>query len=729
MVFPGFDSPAGTKIKKLMPCISENIICVTVPELEKCGVSKRTLLDGLLRQRQGLVYCWEHHKIGNTVYIHYDGLKDKYKALIQKEICNGLDVKEWLKYNTIREYLPPVIQEEKDMLAGYVITREHVNVNTGEWNEEKRTGLPPEYISLLLYQSRWYRLMSKDVYDYHKHDLKKLNITGITDYRDVCIKIANSPADLFPDGAKLPKNTVACYRNQVTYEKEGILALISGKYGNISTQKVGDEQQQVLIDMYSDPRKPDFRRVTSWYNDAVIRMGWTTKGGKPAVISESCVKLNLKNPAAQQVWYLARHGYEAWKNKFGYTILRFRPSMRDAVWCGDGTKVNLYYRTPEGMAAKLNVYAIVDGYSGYWLGWDICEKEDSESVQRALRMAIRRSGYMLPFQMQYDGDSSNNYYKRMTTLHFPAMPNNGQSKIIERCFKTLQEGFMRSADEFTGMNITATSINSKVNKDFIEKLQKDDRLQNKQEAIRMQERFFHLMNNTKGTDGKTPKEKYFESINKEAFKVTNWDWLNLFWEWNERPTTYTKDGLIWTEGKVKKYYEVIRDYSFDFQNDEVPNLYTPDVDFMCKYIRQEFWVRFDPADRRRIALYKGEADGSRRFVAWAVEREKLAYAVQDYRENEREEINKRLEVKKEQKRRAIASRQAAADFGDSEEVLKLGYKWFDKETLHRAETDMYCDSIEEPEEMTVSETKPEDRKVYRRRKIDAMSKILTDSNK
>ena len=88
-----------------------------------------------------------------------------------------------------------------------------------------------------------------------------------------------------------------------------------------------------------------------------------------------------------------------------------------------------------------------------------------------------------------------------------------------------------------------------------------------------------------------------------------------------------------------------------------------------------------------------------------------------------------MEVKKEQKRRAIARRQAAADFGDSEEVLKLGYKWFDKETLHRAETDMYCDGIEEPEEMTVSETKPEDRKVYRRRKIDAMSKILTDSNK
>ncbi len=712
-----------------MPCISENIICVTVPELEKCGVSKRTLLDGLLRQRQGLVHCWEHHKIGNTVYIHYEGLKDKYKALIRKEICNGLEVEEWLKYATIHSYLPPVIQSEKDTLSGYVITRERLNAATGELYQEMRTGLPDEYVSLLLYQSRWYRLMGKDVYDYHKQELKKLGISGMAAYRDICIRIANSPAGMFTEGARLPKNAASCYRNQVAYEKDGILSLISGKYGNICTQKVGDEQLQVLIDLYSDARKPDYHRVTGWYNDAVVRMGWTTKGGKPATISESCVKFNLKIPEAQQVWYLARHGYEAWKNVFGYTILRFRPSMRDAVWCGDGTKVNLYYRTPEGMAAKLNVYAIVDGYSGYWLGWDICEKEDSGSIQRAFRMALQRSGYVLPFQMQYDGDSSNNYYKRLDTLHFPAMPNNGQSKIIERCFKTLQEGFMRSADEFTGMNITATSINSKVNKDFIEKLQKSDRLKNKKETIRMQEYFFHLMNNTPGTDGKTPKEKYFESTNKEISPVTTWDWLNLFWEWNERPTTYTKDGLVWTEGKVKKYYEVIKDYEFDFRDDEIPGIYTPDVDFACKYIRQEFWVRFDPTDRRRIALYKEEADGSRRFVAWAIERERMAYAVQDYRENEREEINKRLEIKKEQKRQAITRRQAAADFGDSEEVLKLGYRWFDKETLHRAETDMYCDGIEEPEEAVAASDAPvEDRKAYLRRKRDAMSKILTDSN-
>ncbi|MEI3423276.1 MAG: hypothetical protein V8R91_20740 [Butyricimonas faecihominis] len=202
---------------------------------------------------------------------------------------------------------------------------------------------------------------------------------------------------------------------------------------------------------------------------------------------------------------------------------------RDAVWCGDGTKVNLFYITPSGKAAKLNVYAIVDAHSGYWLGWDISEESDNMgSVQRAFRMAVIRSGYRLPFQMQYDGDKSNNYFKRLTTLHFPAMPNNGQSKIIERCFKNLQDQHMRYANGFTGMNIKSKNINNHLNEDFIESLYKDNSLKNKQETIELQEWFLHVVNNTPGKDGKTPKEKYFGSQNPNTREIVALDWINMF---------------------------------------------------------------------------------------------------------------------------------------------------------------------------------------------------------
>lgn len=676
-------------------------------------------------QRKGLVNCWPHHKTGNTVYIHYDGLKDKYKSLIRQELCDGLEVSEWLRYNVIRDFLPPVIQQEKADLDKYMITRERTDVSTGEIRDENRTKLDDQYVSLLLYQGRWLRLMHKDVYDYRKTELRSLNIHGINEYRSVCRMLANSPTTEYPEGAKLPVNAAACYRKQQEYEKDGILALVPRYFGNITAQKVDDERLQLLIDLYCDPHKPDFKRVTGWYNRLVLENGWTLKNGKAATISESCVKQNLKVPEVMQVWYLARHGLEAWKNMFGYTILRYRPSMRDAVWCGDGTKVNLFYIAPGGKSARLNVYAIVDAHSGYWMGWDISEESDNmKAVQRAFRMAVIRSDYRLPFQMQYDNDSSNRYFDRLETLHFPAMPNNGQSKIIERCFKNLQEQHMKYADGFTGMNITAGNINSQLNKDYIEYLDKHHGYKNKQETILMQEKFFHLVNNTPDKDGKTPKEKYFGSENPGSDSLTNYDWINLFWEWNGTPCTYAKEGLIWIEDKIKKVYEVVEGYEFDFRNDTIPERYTPEQDFHCKWIRQKFWVRFDPQNRKRIALYKEEADKSRRFVAWAIEKDRMAYAVQDYRTDERKEINKRLDIKKAQKQRAIAQREAAAQMS-AEEMVKLGHKFYDKATLAAAEADMYEETGEIP--ASRPEEKPKrksDRKEYLKKRRDVMGKEL-----
>ncbi|MEI3423275.1 MAG: hypothetical protein V8R91_20735 [Butyricimonas faecihominis] len=121
--------------------------------------------------------------------------------------------------------------------------------------------------------------------------------------------------------------------------------------------------------------------------------------------------------------------------------------------------------------------------------------------------------------------------------------------------------------------------------------------------------------------------------------------LTCFWEWNENECVYAKEGISWVENKIKRVYEVAEGYEFDFKNDELPERYTPDCDFACKYIRQKFYIRFDPLNRSRVALYKEEADNTRRFVAWALEKDRMAYAVQDYKEDEKAEINKRLTIK------------------------------------------------------------------------------------
>ena len=77
----------------------ERVFCVTVSELVSWGVSETYMKRGISAQRNGEVYCWPHHKEGNTVYIHYEGLKDKYKALIRSLLMDGKDIAEWYAVN------------------------------------------------------------------------------------------------------------------------------------------------------------------------------------------------------------------------------------------------------------------------------------------------------------------------------------------------------------------------------------------------------------------------------------------------------------------------------------------------------------------------------------------------------------------------------------------------------------------------------------------------------
>lgn len=50
--------------------------------------------------------------------------------------------------------------------------------------------------------------------------------------------------------------------------------------------------------------------------------------------------------------------------------------MRDALWYGDGTKLNLYYRNEQGKMCTTGVYEVMDAYSETLLGYDIAPNEN-----------------------------------------------------------------------------------------------------------------------------------------------------------------------------------------------------------------------------------------------------------------------------------------------------------------------------------------------------------------
>lgn len=83
--------PNGEKCHSEVASVGCRTLCVTVPELVACGVSEVTIKVGLMRTRTGEAYCWPHHKEGNVVYVHYDGLKERYQRLIDAVHCGGVE--------------------------------------------------------------------------------------------------------------------------------------------------------------------------------------------------------------------------------------------------------------------------------------------------------------------------------------------------------------------------------------------------------------------------------------------------------------------------------------------------------------------------------------------------------------------------------------------------------------------------------------------------------------
>ena len=95
--------------------------------------------------------------------------------------------------------------------------------------------------------------------------------------------------------------------------------------------------------------------------------------------------------------------------------------MRDALWYGDGTKLNYYYLNDEGKMDTCCVYEVMDVYSEVLLGFYISKKEDFESQYFAYKMAMQFSGHK-PYEIRFDNQGGHgklkngSFFKEMARL-------------------------------------------------------------------------------------------------------------------------------------------------------------------------------------------------------------------------------------------------------------------------------------------------------------------------
>lgn len=414
----------------------------------------------------------------------------------------------------------------------------------------------------------------------------------------------------------LPVNATRLREKFNAYKRLKYAALINRNTGNQVARKISPDEARLLLKLRRSivPRYTEAQIFEEYNRQAVER-------GLNIIKSPTTVKNYLYDPVVMPMWYATVYGMQKWKSKYSSLMKTSLPQMRDALWYGDGTKLNLYYKNEQGKMCTTSVYEVMDAYSETLLGYDIAPNENFDSQYRAYRMAVETAGSR-PYEIVTDnqgghkkGDATG-FFQRLTILHRPTMPYNGQSKTIESAFGRFQAQVLHAIWYFTGQNVNAKKMNSKPNLEFIE--ENAYALPTLEELKIIYKECRDKWNNEEKhfATGMPHIEMYRMSENPEAQPVTEIDMMQMFWLCNPKPVTYTNYGLQIEINKQKYHYDV---YAADGLRDE---------SWALQNTGREFTVMYDPMDMTRIELWRKTATGPK-YSATATPKVNISRATQE----------------------------------------------------------------------------------------------------
>ncbi len=398
----------------------------------------------------------------------------------------------------------------------------------------------------------------------------------------------------------LPKNLSRLKEKMSQFRKGGYESLISGKIGNKNTLKITEDAGRRLIALKRS-RVPVLTdsQIFDTFNQECEAKGW-----KP-LKSVRSLKTWLESAAIEPLWHDAVYGEMSAHQKFDRRHRTQLPTLRDALWYGDGTKINLYYRDEDGKVRTTSVYEVIDAATEVFLGFCISDTEDYEAQYMAYRMAIQVSGHK-PYEIVHDNQGGHKklqnqrFFDKLCHIHRTTAPYNGSSKTIESVFGRFQSQVLHKDWRFTGQNITAKKDSSRPNMEFIEankdKLYTYDEL--KAAYLKARTEWNEMAH---PATGEQRIKMYEQSENPATPVVTPSDMIDMFWVTCDRMSTFTSSGIAITIKGKKRVYEVMSE----------PGV--PDIEWRRTHTYQKFVVKYDPYDFSSIRLYWKDKAGGLRF--------------------------------------------------------------------------------------------------------------------
>jgi len=441
----------------------------------------------------------------------------------------------------------------------------------------------------------------------------------------------------------LPKNAACLRRKMNEYKVNKYKVLISGKWCNENTLKITEEAGNYIIALKRC-------RVPVYTNAQIFEefnKNASAKGFKQLKSLASLTNF-LARPEVEPLWFDAVHGELAARQRYQRKNKTILPIMRDALWYGDGTKLNLYYKAYETnkkgqtklVVKTTSVYEVVDAYSEVLLGYYISDNEDYEAQYNSYRMAIGKA-MCKPYEIVCDNQGGHKklevegLFKRICRVGRRTAPYSGQSKTIESIFGRMQKNVLHKEWNFTGMNITAKMLDSRQNLEFIEA--NKDKLPTLEEVKKIYAKARAEWNNSAHPEtGVSRMEMYSTSANPETEKISLLDTIDMFWLKTQKQSTFTSAGITISVNKKKYTYEV-------YDGNDMP-----DMDFRSKYTNAQFYVMYDPNDMTIVRLYEKDHSGLR-YVADAQPYREIHRALQEQTHDDSSFIRQMDAINKQQR--------------------------------------------------------------------------------
>lgn len=589
-----------------------NIIAVTVDELT--GGDNPVISRGNYRnlQQRGKINILRHGKgLGAYALIEYASLPERFKARFEEKYGNPEDI----------------MRKDQTELAQDLAAQRFFYDYTLPGGEHLPEAKQEEYTI----NARVLNAL-QEMFNTQKAMRRACNNNTPVIWRNI-FAAAESLRDAY--GHTLPKNEARLREKLREYGKEGYSCLVSGKFGNKNTIKITKDGERLIIALRRS-RVPVYTltQLFDEYNRICVERGW-----KP-LRSENSLRQFLERPDIKPQWYDAVYGELAAKQLYSRHNKTLMPTMRDSLWYGDGTKLNLFYKDYEGgklVVKTAFVYEVSDAMGDVLLGYAIGKSENFDLQYRAFRMAVEMAHHK-PYEIVTDnqgGQTSKVAQAFFTSIcaHITrtTSPYNPQSKTIERLFGEFQRTVLGKDWRFTGGNISAKEA-WKVNREFIEA--------NKENLYTYEELLAAYSAARQEWNAIGDRlSAYQASVNPESPAVSDIDMINLFWVRTDRPSRFTADGITIQYQKRKYTYEVLTEDGM------------PDYEWRKRNTGKEFIVKFDPMKMDAALLFEQTPSGIR-YAATAYPYLTVHRNIQEQQEGEMALIrhndyeNKRIRVQR-----------------------------------------------------------------------------------